>query len=53
MSPATQPGNAYNVGDTITSDGKTGTVRQDANGNYYIEWTNVTLTPEQVDSNKV
>ena len=45
--------NAYTVGDTITSNGKTGTVRQDANGNYYIEWTNVTLTPEQVDSNKV
>ena len=51
--PCDAAGNAYNVGDTITSDGKTGTVRQDANGNYYIEWTNVTLTPEQVDSNKV
>lgn len=51
--PCDAAGNAYNVGDTITSDGKTGTVRQDANGNYYIEWTNVTLTPEQIDSNKV
>lgn len=51
--PCDAAGNAYNVGDTITSNGKTGTVRQDANGNYYIEWTNVTLTPEQVDSNKV
>lgn len=51
--PCDAAGNAYTVGDTITSNGKTGTVRQDANGNYYIEWTNVTLTPEQVDSNKV
>lgn len=51
--PCDAAGNAYNVGDTITSNGKTGTVRQDTNGNYYIEWTNVTLTPEQVDSNKV
>lgn len=51
--PCDAAGNAYNVGDMITSNGKTGTVRQDANGNYYIEWTNVTLTPEQVDSNKV
>lgn len=51
--PCDAAGNVYNVGDTITSNGKTGTVRQDANGNYYIEWTNVTLTPEQIDSNKV
>lgn len=51
--PCDAAGNACNVGDTITSNGKTGTVRQDANGNYYIEWTNVTLTPEQIDSNKV
>ncbi len=51
--PCDAAGNAYTVGDTITSNGKTGTARQDANGNYYIEWTNVTLTPEQVDSNKV
>lgn len=51
--PCDVAGNAYNVGDTITSNGKTGTVRQEANGNYYIEWTNVTLTPEQIDSNKV
>lgn len=51
--PCDAAGNAYNVGDTITSNGKTGTVRQDANGNYYIEWTNVTLTPEQVNSDKV
>lgn len=53
FAPCDAAGNAYNVGDTITSNGKTGTVRQDANGNYYIEWTNVTLTPEQIDSNKV
>ena len=51
--PCDAAGHAYTVGDTITSNGKAGTVRQDANGNYYIEWTNVTLTPEQVDSNKV
>ena len=51
--PCDAAGKAYTVGDTITSNGKAGTVRQDANGNYYIEWTNVTLTPEQVDSNKV
>lgn len=51
--PCDAAGNAYNVGETITSNGKTGTVRQDANGNYCIEWTNVTLTPEQIDSNKV
>lgn len=51
--PCDAAGNAYTVGDTITLNGKTGTVRQEANGNYYIEWTNVTLTPEQVDSNKV
>lgn len=51
--PCDAAGNAYTVGDTITSNGKAGTVRQDANGNYYIEWTNVTLTPEQVDSKKV
>lgn len=51
--PCDAAGNAYTVGDTITLNGETGTVRQEANGNYYIEWTNVTLTPEQVDSNKV
>lgn len=48
--PCDAAGNAYNVGDTITSNGKTGTVRQEANGSYYIEWTKVTLTPEQIDS---
>ena len=47
--PCDAAGNAYNVGDTITSNGKTGTVRQEANGNYYIEWTEVTLTPKQVN----
>lgn len=47
--PCDAAGNAYTVGDTITSNGKTGTVRQDANGNYYIEWTEVTLTPKQVN----
>lgn len=47
--PCDAAGNAYAVGDTITSNGKTGTVRQDANGNYYIEWTEVTLTPKQVN----
>lgn len=47
--PCDAAGNAYNVGDTITSNGKTGTVQQEANGSYYIEWTKVTLTPEQVN----
>lgn len=47
--PCDAAGNAYAVGDTITSNGKTGTVRQEANGNYYIEWTEVTLTPKQVN----
>ncbi len=47
--PCDAAGNAYNVGDTITSNGKTGTVWQEANGGYYIEWTKVTLTPEQVN----
>lgn len=47
--PCDAAGNAYNVGDTITSNGKTGTVWQEANGSYYIEWTKVTLTPEQVN----
>lgn len=47
--PCDAAGNAYAVGDTITSNGKTGTVRQGANGNYYIEWTEVTLTPKQVN----
>ena len=47
--PCDAAGHAYKVGDTITSNGKTGTVRQEANGSYYIEWTKVTLTPEQVN----
>lgn len=47
--PCDAAGNVYTVGDTITSNGKTGTVRQEANGNYYIEWTEVTLTPKQVN----
>lgn len=51
--PCDEKGNVYQVGETITANGRTGTVRQDANGNYYIEWTKVTLTPEQIDSNKV
>lgn len=49
FAPCDAAGNAYNVGDMITSNGKTGTVRQEANGNYYIEWTEVTLTPKQVN----
>lgn len=49
--PCDEKGNVYQVGETITANGRTGTVRQDdANGNYYIEWTNVTLTPDQIDS---
>lgn len=51
--PCDEKGNVYQVGETITANGRTGTVRQYANGNYYIEWTNVTLTPEQIDSHKV
>ncbi len=48
--PCDENGNVYQVGQTITANGQTGTVRQDANGGYYIEWTKVTLQPEQIDS---
>lgn len=51
--PCDENGIVYQVGQTISDNGRTGTVRKDANGGYYIEWTKVTLTPEQVDSNKV
>lgn len=51
--PCDEKGNVYQVGQTISDNGRTGTVRKDANSGYYIEWTKVTLTPEQVDSNKV
>lgn len=55
--PCKVDGTPYQVGDTIVAGNYKGTVRQDnahgTNGNYYIEWTRVTLTPEQVDSNKV
>lgn len=55
--PCKVDGTPYQVGDTIVAGNYKGTVRQDnahgTNGNYYIEWTNVTLTPEQVDSSKV
>ena len=48
--PCDVNGTVYEVGQTITSNnGQTGTVRRDESGNY-IEWTNVTLQPEQVDS---
>ncbi len=49
--PCDENGTVYTVGQTITSNGQTGTVKQDGSGNYYIEWTKVTLQPEQVDSN--
>lgn len=52
--PCKADGAPYQVGDTIVAGNYKGTVRQDnthgTNGNYYIEWTNVTLTPEQIDS---
>lgn len=48
--PCDEKGNVYQVGETITANDQTGTVRKDANGGYYIEWTKVTLTPEQIDS---
>lgn len=52
--PCKADGAPYQVGDTIVAGNYKGTVRQDnahgTNGNYYIEWTNVTLTPDQIDS---
>lgn len=52
--PCKADGAPYQVGDTIVAGNYKGTVRQDnahgTNGNYYIEWTKVTLTPEQIDS---
>lgn len=48
--PCDENGNVYQVGQTITANDQTGTVRKYANGGYYIEWTNVTLTPDQIDS---
>lgn len=51
--PCDENGIVYQVGQTISDNGRTGTVRTDASSGYYIEWTKVTLTPEQVDSNKV
>lgn len=53
FAPCDENGIVYQVGQTISDNGRTGTVRKDANSGYYIEWTKVTLTPEQVDSNKV
>lgn len=48
--PCDENGNVYQVGQTITANDQTGTVRKYANGGYYIEWTKVTLTPDQIDS---
>ena len=52
--PCKVDGTPYQVGDTIVAGNYKGTVRQDnahgTNGNYYIEWTKVTLTPDQIDS---
>lgn len=52
--PCKADGKPYQVGDTIVAGNYKGTVRQDnahgTNGNYYIEWTNVMLTPDQIDS---
>ena len=48
--PCDENGIVYQVGQTITANDQIGTVRKDANGGYYIEWTKVTLTPEQIDS---
>lgn len=52
--PCKADGMPYQVGDTIVAGNYKGTVRQDnahgTNGNYYIVWTKVTLTPDQIDS---
>lgn len=48
--PCDENGIVYQVGQTITANDQIGTVSKDANGGYYIEWTKVTLTPEQIDS---
>ncbi|MCI0502300.1 MAG: VWA domain-containing protein [Fusobacteria bacterium] len=45
----TSTGTPLNVGQTFTSDGKTGTIMQDANG-IYIEWTISSLSPGYVSS---
>ena len=47
--PCDENGTVYTVGQTITSNGQTGTVKRDGSGNYYIEWRAVTLTPKQVN----
>lgn len=44
-------GNKLSVGDTINDGSKTGTICSDEQGKIYIEWTNITLKPEQVDAN--
>lgn len=48
--PCDENGKVYQVGQTISDNGRTGTVRKYDNGGYYIEWTEVTLTPDQIDS---
>ncbi len=48
--PCDENGNVYQADQTISDNGRIGTVRKDANGGYYIEWTEVTLTPDQIDS---
>lgn len=48
--PCDENGKVYQADQTISDNGRIGTVRKDANGGYYIEWTEVTLTPDQIDS---
>lgn len=43
-------GNKLNVGDTVNTGEKTGTICSDEQGRIYVEWTEVTLKPEQVDN---
>lgn len=43
-------GKKYSVGDEIVSGNRTGVIKQDNNG-IYVEWSNVTLTPPEVDKN--
>lgn len=48
--PCAADGTPYKVGDKIAAGEYSGTVRQDdTNGNYYIEWTKVTLKPAEAD----
>ena len=49
--PCDANGNAYTVGQEITSANGKGVVKQDTNGCWYIEWTNVELNPGDTSGN--